>query len=87
MQKVNVFAQFPKGGTFYKTEFCTQRSTIAQIIENCDLPQMGIRVYLNGDYIAEEDREKPLSAFKAGNPAFLSVRYFVEQKSASSAKQ
>lgn len=75
MQKVNIFAQFAKGGTFYKSEMCLSSNTVNEILDSCELSNVGAHVYLDGEYIPLIDRCRTLSALKARNPAFLSVKY------------
>lgn len=75
MQKVNIFAQFAKGGTFYKSEVCLSSNTLDEILESCELSKVGAHVYLDGEYIPLADRSRTLNALKARNPAFPSVKY------------
>lgn len=75
MQKINVFAQFPKGKTFYKSEFCQMNKTIRDILNDCNLSHLGAQVYLDGVYVAEVRWQKTLAELKAKSPAFLSVKY------------
>lgn len=75
VQKINVFAQYPRGGSFYKSEYCGGSTTIMELIERCNLSTVGASVYLNGNRLAKADWSKPVSAFKLTSFAFLSLRY------------
>lgn len=75
MQKINVFAQYPKGGSYYKSKVCHGSTTINEILEQCNLSTVGASVYLNGTRLAKIDWDKPVSHFKLTQFAFLSLRY------------
>ena len=75
MLKVNVFAQYPKGGSFYKSQYCTSGTTINELINRCGLSTFGASVYLNGTRLNKQQWD--MSVFELGihSFAFLSLRY------------
>ena len=75
MQKVNVFAQYPHGGSFYKSVYCSSSATINEIISRCNLSTFGASVYLNSTRLAKTQWDDPLSKHKTPGFAFLSLRY------------
>jgi hypothetical protein len=75
MQKVNVFAQYPHGGSFYKSVYCSSGTTINEIISKCNLSTFGASVYLNSIRLSKAQWDDPLYKYKTTEFAFLSLRY------------
>ena len=75
MYKINVFAQCLNGDMHYKTRICTGRTTIKEIMRDCNLSTFRAYVYIDGKHIPESEYTKPVSVFKQDGTMFMSVRY------------
>lgn len=73
IQKVNVYANIPHGGSFYKSRACVSSTTLEEILDSCSLSRVGAKVYVDGSYI--KDLSKSLSDLRTGNLIFLTVEY------------
>lgn len=75
--KVNVFVSYPDDQTSYNSFLCASSQTIKDVFTKYNLSIVGARVYLDGAKIEEKSWNLPLSALKARDPAFISVKYGV----------
>lgn len=72
MQKVNVFAEFVDGDTFYRTGLFPKHKTVAEIMQFYGLPIMDVHIYANSKRIYPE---KTLTDIKTDAACFLSFIY------------
>ena len=75
MQKVNVYAQYPKGGSYYKSVYATESTTINDILSICGLHTIAASVYLNSVRLNKQQLNRQISSFKIKGYIFLSLRY------------
>ena len=72
MQRVNVFAEYPNGETFYRSGVFPKHKTVYDVMSFYHLPTTGVKIFANS---APATVEIALSELKTGLSCFLSFIY------------
>jgi len=75
MIRVNIFVAERDSDPIYKQVWFSEKTSISEVFNTCNIGKLSASVYVNGNYVDPERWNATLLDLKVSSPVFVSIKH------------